>query len=345
MKRSVLIVVIIVCLLVGAGAGYAIGYLRYEPKIKEYQIQISDLKSEAYDLSITISSQAAQISSQAAQISEQEVQISTLESEKTSLETELNRANTQIQNYKEEVNALESDKSRLQDNLDRTKIRMDQYREQATTVQSQLSNTREQLDNILGVNVQQYYQWEHKWETWEWTLDIPLSIYAEYLERPRPESLSGWVDMAKDDEDDYYIDQMVQQINTAALEKSFTEGEKLNFVVAFVQNLPYTADNVTTPYDEYPRYPIETLFDRGGDCEDTSILVAALLDRLGYDVALLFLEDAQHVAVGVYLTNTYGAYYEYDEKKYYYLETTVPGWEIGVIPPSYSDTEAHIYPL
>ena len=90
--------------------------------------------------------------------------------------------------------------------------------------------------------------------------------------------------MAKEVGDDYYIDQMVRQINTAALEEHFTKVEKLNFVVDFVQSLPCTVDDETTPYDEYPRYLVETLFDRGGDYEDTAILVAALL----------VLEDAQH---------------------------------------------------
>ena len=84
----------------------------------------------------------------------------------------------------------------------------------------------------------------------------------------------------------------------------------MNFVMAFVQSLPDTIDKGTTPYDEYPRYPVETLFARGGDCEDTPILVAALLDRLGYDVALLVLENAQHMAVGVSITDTYESYYE-----------------------------------
>ena len=138
---------------------------------------------------------------------------------------------------------------------------------------------------------------------------------------------------------------MVQQINDAALESNFTEPQKLNFVIAFVQSLPYTFDEETTPYDEYPRYPVETLFDRGGDCEDTSILVAALLHRIGYDVALLLLEDAKHVAVGILISGNHGTYYEYDNKKYFYLETTGDGWEIGVIPDSITERNAFIYPL
>ena len=63
--------------------------------------------------------------------------------------------------------------------------------------------------------------------------------------------------------------------------------------------MPYTVDDETTPWNEYPRYPVETLFDRGGDCEDTSILTATILYEMGYDVALLILEDDNHCAIGI----------------------------------------------
>ncbi len=149
----------------------------------------------------------------------------------------------------------------------------------------------------------------------------------------------------KDPDDDFYITSMIQEINAAAINEEFTESEKVNFVIAFVQNLPYTEDEVTTDWNEYPRYPIETLFDRGGDCEDTSILVAALLDRMGYDVCLLLMEDAGHCAVGVAIPGAYGTYYLHDDTKYYYLETTGEGWEIGDLPPSITETYAYVYPI
>jgi hypothetical protein len=109
-------------------------------------------------------------------------------------------------------------------------------------------------------------------------------------------------------------------------------------------------DSVTTLADEYPRYPVETLFDRGGDCEDTSILTAAILDRMGYDVALLELLDRQHMAVGLSIgtiTFSYGHgwHYEYNGKKYYYIETTGENWEIGEMPADYTTAKARVYPL
>jgi len=111
-----------------------------------------------------------------------------------------------------------------------------------------------------------------------------------------------------------------------------------------VQSLPYTVDSVTTSFDEYPRYPIETLVDNGGDCEDTSILLAAIVDKLGYGVALIM--PPAHVAVGIAGEESRpGRYWEYAGTKYYYLETTGEGFRIGEVPSVYSKATAHVYPI
>ena len=85
------------------------------------------------------------------------------------------------------------------------------------------------------------------------------------------------------------------------------------------------------------------MFDRGGDCEDTSILAAAILERLGYDVALLILKNENHAAIGINI-DAYGSYYPYENRKYYYLETTGEGWEIGEFPDDL-ESSAHLYEL
>ena len=393
MKRSVILIVI-ACLLVGAGSGYAAGYLIYEPKIRSYEILVSDLTSEVSSLTQTVSSQEAQISDIASEVSKlnqtvssREAQILTLESEKSDLQTAKSALQSEISTLEQtisvkeaelsdyklytstleeeksalqseisnletiksalqsEISTIKSEMSSIQSTLDSAIEQIKEFEGQAAALQSQITNLKGRLQNILSVTVTQSYQWVYQFNSWKWELKIPLSLYVEYLERPRPQSVSYWVDMAKDSKDDSYIDQMIQQINSAAIAKQYNAVQKLNFVIAFVQSLPYTVDIETTPYDEYPRYPIETLFDRGGDCEDTSILVAALLDRMGYDVALLLLENAKHMAVGILITGVYGTYYEYDGKKYFYIETTGDGWQIGQIPPSITDTRATIYPL
>jgi hypothetical protein len=177
----------------------------------------------------------------------------------------------------------------------------------------------------------------------QWELAIPQELYDYYKAIPRPptENYSVYITHPLDDT---YIDILIKRIKEAAQQKGLSEYETVEFAATFVQNLPYTADSVTTTYDEYPRYPIETLVDNGGDCEDTSILLASLIDKMGYGVVLIMLPD--HCAVGVKGgENIYGSYWEYKDDKYFYLETTNTGWGIGKLPEEYENMSATIYPL
>ena len=109
--------------------------------------------------------------------------------------------------------------------------------------------------------------------------------------------------------------------------------------------MPYIVENIATPYDGIPRYPLETLFEREGDSEDTSILVASLLYRMGYDVALLIFEDTKHIAVGIAVLGDHGSYFDHNGKRYFYQETTQLGWPLGSIPSFFQGSEAQVFPL
>jgi hypothetical protein len=187
------------------------------------------------------------------------------------------------------------------------------------------------------------YVWEGGGSKWNWELAIPQELYDYYKAIPRPptENYSVYITHPLDDT---YIDVLIKKIKEAAQQKGLSEYETVEFAATFIQSLPYTADSVTTTYDEYPRYPVETLVDNGGDCEDTSILLASLIDKMGYGVALIMLPD--HCAVGVKGgENIYGSYWEYKDDKYFYLETTNTGWGIGKLPEEYENMSATIYPL
>ncbi len=71
------------------------------------------------------------------------------------------------------------------------------------------------------------------------------------------------------------------------------DDEYVELLTAFVQSLPYASDCAL------PRYPVETIVDGRGDCDDRSLLLAALLNRAGYGVALFYFGEANHVAVGI----------------------------------------------
>ena len=213
--------------------------------------------------------------------------------------------------------------------------------EESASWSIQLPSIIKEVNQSTEVITRQY-TWTYK-GGWTWEGDIPQSLYEYYQEIPRPptQDYSVYVTHPLDD---IYIEHLVEKIQKAALEAGFSDYETIEFAASFVQSLPYTADSITTPYDEYPRYPIETLVDKGGDCEDTSILLASIIEKMGYGVVLIELSD--HCAVGVKGgENIYGAYWEYEGSKYYYIETTGERWGIGQLPEKYEDTSAAIYPM
>ena len=188
-----------------------------------------------------------------------------------------------------------------------------------------------------------HYAWEFGGE-WNWELTIPESLYEYYKGIPRLPTANYSVYITHPG-DDTFIDYLVSDIERKARKEDYGELEKVEFATAFVQSLPYTSDSITTPYDEYPRYPIETLVDKGGDCEDTSILLASLVSRMGYGVVLI-IYPGKHSAIGVSGGDGMnGTYFQYSGANYYYIETTDTGWRVGEIPEEYQDMKALLYDM
>ena len=123
---------------------------------------------------------------------------------------------------------------------------------------------------------------------------------------------------------------------------NWSRQEQVDFVLSFVQSLPYTLDDVTTGYDEFRRYAIETLIEGGGDCEDTTILAAAILRGLEEETALIFTPG--HIALGVSGDYT-GSSVTHNGIKYFYCETTGTGWTVGKLPANVGTKVEKIVPL
>ena len=103
--------------------------------------------------------------------------------------------------------------------------------------------------------------------------------------------------------------------------RTLTDDEYLEFLVSFVQQIPY--DN-TTPGN--PRYPIEVIYDQKGDCDEKSILLTGLLSREGYDVGLLIFPTLNHATAGIriHLSTNKPSFKVFSDMKrdYVYIETT-----------------------
>ena len=89
--------------------------------------------------------------------------------------------------------------------------------------------------------------------------------------------------------------------------------EYLEYLTVYVQSLAYDV----RPDNSGPKFPVETVIDNAGDCDDKSILLAGLLAREGYDVSLFYFPGDSHMAVGV-ATDEPG----YRDSGYLFIETT-----------------------
>ena len=130
---------------------------------------------------------------------------------------------------------------------------------------------------------------------------------------------------------EYIVDFAYQLRNSAIKNKNDT----VLYVINFVQKLPYEKD-FEVGFDDYPKYPTETLFEGRGDCEDTSYLLYSLLEALGHDVILIFIP--KHVMVGIACTECQGTHLKFHDKDYYFIETTNTGFNIGDFPEGQNDS-------
>ena len=196
--------------------------------------------------------------------------------------------------------------------------------------------TQQRPPNTRGA-IGRRYVWNFRGRHYTILMTIDLERYNSYSGKER-------YDIPKlIEEGRTTIDNLTREFQrTFKQHRDWSKQDRVDFVLSFVQSLPYTLDNVTTGYDEFRRYAIETLIEGGGDCEDTTILVAAILRGLGEKTALIFTPG--HIALGVSGDYT-GASLTFNGTKYYYCETTGTGWTVGTLPVSVGKTVDEIVPL
>jgi Transglutaminase-like domain len=183
------------------------------------------------------------------------------------------------------------------------------------------------------------YQWFYLGSQ---TLKIPqVDWFYDYYKSMKRFNIIDYAAYVFDRYDDCYIEFLANQL--LSLKNLKTNVEKINFIASFVQSIEYKKDDPDNETYEYPRYPLETLKEKRGDCEDKAILTAALLESLGYNVSLIRLP--QHMAVGVYVNETISGYSHYIDQ-YYFLESTTLFMPLGKIPIEYQGlSNITVYPI
>jgi heme/copper-type cytochrome/quinol oxidase subunit 2 len=196
--------------------------------------------------------------------------------------------------------------------------------------------------------IEKSFAWDYNGKHWTWNLSIPQALYDAYKSVPvstRTRNGPGGYGFLTTTQD-YYIQSLALKLNDTANSMHYGSYDKVSFALAFVQSLQYASDNVTEGFNEYPRFPIETLVDDGGDCEDTSILFASITLIMGYGT--VYISPPNHYAVGILgngLRGTSWTYPKDSNNTYYYCETTGNGFKIGQLPDEFASENAYIYPI
>ena len=196
--------------------------------------------------------------------------------------------------------------------------------------------------DLVEVEYDKTYSWSFDWRQWSLHVNIPRETYAYYkhISVDRSPYLTSQM-AAFVTSDDSVVLAIADELGSLATAKSYDYYDTVDFVLRFVQSLEYTYDNASTPINEYWRFAVETLVDETGDCEDTSILFASIMEAMGYDAVLI--NPPGHLAVGILGGEGYsGSYYNYGGQQYYCCETTAEGYTMGQIPSDYQGQSATI---
>jgi hypothetical protein len=307
--------VLLIGIILGGGAGYAYIYAVLTPQIEGLQSTVDGLQTDLAAL---------------------DAEYDTLTEEQFELLQQLNELQGEYDSLSEDYETLMGEHEALQE----------QYQQLSSDYESLLSDYEAAFGG-LGFSpgsipvISKEFTWT--WEGVERTITfkVPEALYSYYSGKERFTSpdYSGYVLHPYDDP---YLAVLAREFDIIQLEEELTDEERLHLMMSFVQSLEYVSDPAEVGQGEYPKYPVETLVDEGGDCEDTSILMASILEPMGYNVSLLLLPD--HMALGLAVEAS-GVNWTVNDVTYFYVETTNVGWDVGEVPEGFDYEAAEVFPV
>ncbi len=222
-----------------------------------------------------------------------------------------------------EFNRLQTDHDYLQDSYDGLEV---SYRDLDVEHSSTLAESlAAPYTAISGREVTSAWN-DLNGDLYQWTW--PMDTYRAWIEKPKPDdtvrlryaptgdvyTLINFVPFVRSE----FFDDVVASLYERSADEEVFAREAFNIVT---QLTVYSAD-----IGEVPRWPVETLTEAGGDCEDLAILFASLLKAAPYpyEVSLVYLDsnnptdpqDVNHVLVWV----------EADDWSTFAETTTKDGW-------------------
>ncbi|RDD53794.1 MAG: transglutaminase domain-containing protein [Candidatus Korarchaeota archaeon NZ13-K] len=139
------------------------------------------------------------------------------------------------------------------------------------------------------------------------SIEIPEILADFYRVKPRmrvvefkpgnDSPIFTWYLMVRTPHDDELLRRLAGELAEIASRDGIEGYDRVWFIASFVQHLKYSLANEYSPTGDHPSYPVETLIEGGGDCEDLSMLLVSLLRESGFNSMLLIMPT--HAAVAV----------------------------------------------
>ena len=181
------------------------------------------------------------------------------------------------------------------------------------------------------------YTWKYKSKPYSLTEILSDDLYNDYKNSPKVltynsdnppanmrDAFYGLFLTVKSS--DTLEDKIITDLKKMAAAQNFSDDETVEFVMAFIQYIPYD-DSKTT--GAAANFVYETLYKDSGICSDKSFLSLALLRKLGYGAIMFDYPDDNHSAIGISCPTDNSTY----QTGYCYAETT-SYFPIGMVPPS-----------
>lgn len=232
-----------------------------------------------------------------------------------------------------ELERANAEKEALKKELDSLKARYRSLLQEYERIQSEASALSERMKEVLYYRMFRVYNYKDN-STWYLYYRIPAQDYLRYrsdVEFHQPMTLENRLTPEiLANASSTYDDPIIQEMANDLLQISNGDQELLvNMALQIVHQLYY---NETL----YVKYPVETLVESSGDCDNLAVLLASVLRAADMEVVLVIgtAKGVGHVMVGVALNEEpddltqYGRYHiwyvSHEEKKFYLAEPTWP---------------------
>ncbi len=136
-------------------------------------------------------------------------------------------------------------------------------------------------------------------ELYNFYQNSPKTIRYSSLENPEDVRNKFYAMFLEIKEGNDSIENLVSKAREVALVNNFSEDETLEYLLAFIQYIPYDHSKIDNGSNTNPFYPYETLYLNRGVCSDKTFLAIQIARELGYGSAVLDLPDLNHSALGI----------------------------------------------